>query len=227
MTSPRAVFSHLLLALVLAAIAAAPTSDPVATDACGEVEVPEADPDSSVAPAGETVPALDVCGLQIATTWADPDGEGPTVLESVTFTITLAGDVAERPAGAEYVVAWTGPNQGRECYHVIWYTEPLWGDPHAEVGGSCRVSDEVLNSYEFLDGAFPVEAVTLDGTSVTFTVDLASADPALLDSLAPGGTLTRPAALTYVDSGLPAFSPLGALWDTTTETRDVVLTPPA
>lgn len=223
---PRRAVPLVALAVALAAIAAAPASDPVATDACGDVGLPAADPDAAPAPAGETVPALDVCALDVETTWRDVD-DGPAALDTVAFTVTMAGDVADRPAGATYAVGWTGPNQGRECYHVIWLAEPVVGDAHAEVGGSCQVSDEVLNSYEFLDGTFPAEAVAMDERTVTFTIDLATADPTLLESIVAHGTLARPTALTYLNTGVPDFYPLEALWDVTTVTRDVVITPPA
>lgn len=50
-------------------------------------------------------------------------------------------------------------------------------------------------------------AVVLDGRTVTFTVELAAADPIL--------------------TGVPAFQPTEALWDRTTETRNVLLATPA
>lgn len=222
---PRRAIPVLALALMLATIAGAPASDPVATDACGEIGAPEADPDRTPAPAGETVPALDVCTLHVAATWSHTDDT--TTLDAVAFTITLAGDAAERPAGAQYAVGWTAPNQGRECYHVVWFTEPVVGEAHAEVGGSCPTGNAFPGAYEFLDGALPVDAVELDGRTVTFTVELATADPVLTEAITAGGTLARPSGQTYLDTGVPDFHPTEALWDLTTETRDVLLAPPA
>ncbi|MFP5310585.1 MAG: hypothetical protein ACLGIR_13525 [Actinomycetes bacterium] len=219
---PRAV---LLVAglTTLGSLAAAPPGEPVATDACGTPDASVPDPDRVPTPAGESVPALDVCALHVDPTFDPQTG----VLLEVAFTVTLAGDVAGRPDGTTYVVGWTGPQGERTCYHVLVWEDRIdqFGGPTARVGGSCATGRLFPDAYTFLDGALPLEAVTLDDETVTFTVALDRADPVLRAALATGTTLERPAALTYLTARTWGWASATPLWDTTTTTRDVALTP--